>query len=623
MPINFNKLKLSEIGLIFLVWLVSVVVSSQVFIFNRPMFGFEGLTAHTLVSMRGFEEWGFWKLLGASTLFPKSYEFFGVDLTTLTKPEIYLSYPSLWLVLPYIVFKLLNLLPLGVSLSPQYLQVYNLIFNRLLCAMVVYYLYLEIIKILTQDVLTDYKKRLIALLGLVGWIFTPPVLFWTQNVYFTDQIVLLPVYAIFFISLKCRFNFNQLPNYYKILLCITSILACGFDWYGWVGIASILFLKFIDDLLSNKANPFLSKAFLKQYLNSVKFILFGVIVSGFTFIVQLLYYKDGIRQFLSIFFSRTIAMSTDTGVSLTLLTMLRGIAMHWSSYFPRIIQPLLENADSLLPFVALIIGFTLFLFCLYYLYKKSRYSRFVVYAYILVFLVPLIQLFILKQHSFIHYFSAFKMGLPITFSLLVLPMVTLSQIFQSARSNTSFSSRSINTILSVFVAVLGIVIVISSVGELKKFASVGGASTDRAQDIGFLLSRNVAPTELPITGVPNLVVSSYPPQVIWYGKRYLYSYEQLKELRLRANSQHLKSMKPVFLTYKDTSSTAGFSLICQGKWTDLAEKVESREIVACRAVELNRLLASSSFPQVKNPPTSYILPTWTGDLAQATLGLIP
>jgi hypothetical protein len=222
-------------------------------------------------------------------------------------------------------------------------------------------------------------------------------------------------------------------------------------------------------------------------------------------------------------------------------------------------------------------------------YKQSRDKAFVIYTYILLFLVPLIQLILLKQHSFIHSFSALKMGLPIAFSLLILPIISLIYILRIALSSRVFIFSRTNTILSFFVAVLGIAIIANSVGGLKEFASIGDRP-DIAQEIGLLLSRNVAPMELPITDVPNLVVGPYPPNPIWYGKRYIYEYQQVKGLRLRANPQNLKSISPIFLTHKEKSSTSSVSSVCQGKWIDLAEKVENHEIVACKDVELSRLV---------------------------------
>jgi hypothetical protein len=46
-------------------------------------------------------------------------------------------------------------------------------------------------------------------------------------------------------------------------------------------------------------------------------------------------------------------------------------------------------------------------------------------------------------------------------------------------------------------------------------------------------------------------------------------------------------MKPVFLAYKDLSSTSSVSSICNNQWQD-AGKIGEREVVICRAEELSR-----------------------------------
>jgi len=610
---NFNKIVSGELGLIFLLWLISVVVSNP--IFYQPLGSHRGwLTAHTLVSMRAFEEWGFWKLLGASVLIPKSYEFLGVDLTTFTKAEgIYLSYPSLWLVLPYITFKFLNLLQLNVSLSIEYIQTYNLVLNRLICGGVVYYLCLEIVKIISGNSLTDYKKRLIAFLGLVGWMFTPPVMYWTQNVYFTDQAVLLPIYIIFLNSLKCKLKFKELSGFAKALLFIASFSACGIDWYGWVSVAVILFLVFIDALLSRDTR-FKFKDFLKQYLNSIKFIFLGMVTSGLTFFAQLLYYKDGIKQILETFFYRSgvMVLVDYNNLPLKSIFLFRHIVSHWIPYFPQILQqPLrqvverpLKNIDSqlLISLIVFVLLSLIFLSLLYFFYKKVEDKKLAVYAFVLVFLVPLIQIYLLKQHSFVHIFSAFKMGFPITLSLLLLP-ATISISFFANKFRQSFTKPSFDGLLTLFALALGLIIIISSKSGIINFASV---PNNLNQELGSIVSRNFASDDLLIADpkqsslvqeLPeSLVVGPipplppFPPTQLWYTKRFIYYSNQLKDLHLRVNAQNLKSMKPVFLAYKDLSSKASVSSICQGQWLDLAGKIEGREVVACRSPKLRHLL---------------------------------
>jgi hypothetical protein len=444
-----KKTVLVEIVIIFLLWLASVVISRP--IFNRPLEAHhEWLTAHTLVSMRSFDQWGFWKLLGASVLTPKSYEYLNSDITAFTKyPSIYLSYPSLWLVLPYLVIKLLESLHLGMDISISSLQTYHLVVNRLICGGVIYYLYLEIINILAKPTLTPYIKRLIALIGLVGWMFTPPVLYWTQNVYLTDQAVLLPIYALFLVALKCKFDFNSLSRLGKFSLFGLSLYATGCDWYGWICITILGTICLTKKLLSLIQQP-ISKSsfrwFLVDYVNSMKYLLFGTAITAFIFLVQLFYYKDGFTQIVRISFQR-LGVADDAGNRLSADEMARGVFAHLTGYLPQRIEPIfndiIDKSKKINEMDALLVASAsiLLLAALFYLYKRNQDKQIVIYTYSLVFLAPILQIYVLRQHSYVHNFSFFKTGLPITFILIILPIIILSYILSTPINTLRVSAR--------------------------------------------------------------------------------------------------------------------------------------------------------------------------------------
>ncbi|MFB2977485.1 hypothetical protein [Microseira sp. BLCC-F43] len=592
-----EKLIVCEMALISLLWFISLIVTTPLFIFSdRPMSGrFEGIAAHTLVSLKAFEEWGFWKVLGASLLFPKTYEFSDIDITSLTKPEVYLSYPSLWLYLPYIILKLLNALDLNVIVSPQYLQFYSLVINRLICGIVVYYLLSEITKIYAEKSLTDTQKRSVAFLGLVGWMFTPPVLYWTQNVYFTDQAVLLPIYITSWISLKCIFKFETLSRRLKFLLFVASLGACGFDWYGWVAVAVIISLSLVEKLREKGNKSLFSITFLKQYLKSVKFIIWGTLIAAFTFIGQLLYYKNGIIQLVATYNLR-LSSGDDTGNEITLKDFAVRIFQHWIPYFPKAFQKFLcdytlsfkDIAKSNLSMQFVTGAFiSLLLISLYLLYKLSENRRIALYAYILVLGVPLLQIFILKQHSYMHDFSSFKMGLPIVFSLLLVPVLLLSKLLKI--NDFNWKLRVVNTLIPLAVGSLCIAIIISSRSGAIDYASIGGHKA-HGQDVAFLVSKNFAADDLLIADSPELIVGAYPPDRLWYTKRFIYAPEQVKNLQRRVTLEKLKSMKPIFLTFKDTASKSIVNSICQNQWIDLQQNVGGRIVVACSEAKISRLL---------------------------------
>lgn len=590
--INLNRGLAIEIGIIFLLWMVSVVLSKP--IFDRPLYAHhEWLTAHTLVSMRAFEEWGFWKLLGASVLIPKSYEWPGVDITTLGKIQgIYLSYPSLWLIVPYAILKLLNSITSYVYLSVQFIQIYNLVLNRLICGIVIYYLYLEIIETIAVGGLKPFRKKIIAFLGLVGWMFTPPVMYWTQNVYFCDQAVLLPAYTLFIVCLKCKFKFEELSNWGKAVLFTSAFLACGFDWYGWVSVTVIMFIAFIEKWRSRDGSLFSIKLFLAGYLNSVFFLFAGLLIAGITFFAQIFYYKDGVSQVITTFFQRSGGWVDAQNKPLALDSMLRGIARHWIPYFPRRMWPLLDDwADTSktinsTDLFVIVLAVIVFLASLYLLYRRSEQKRLTAYIYVLIFWVPLIQLYILKNHSYIHNFSALKMGLSIAFSLIVLPAVTLSHILTDYAATTKFRTRQANISILVFTMALALAIIGSSGIAVIAFADIG---SNQSKELGTLV-KDIPRDDLIITSDAELFVAPFPPQPMWYANRHIYKYSPILFTSLfYLKSQNITKMKPVFLAFKDTASKSIGNSACQGQWSDLAKKVNGREVVICKTSELRRL----------------------------------
>lgn len=598
-PFKFSTEKpvVVEIIIIFLLWLASVVISRP--IFNRPLeVHHEWLTAHSLVSMRAFDQWGFWKLLGASVLTPKSYEYINSDITAFNRNDgVYLSYPSFWLVLPYLAIKLLESLHLGIDISISSLQTYHLVVNRLICGIVIYYLYQEIINILAKPTIAPYIKRLIALIGLVGWMFAPPVLYWTQNVYLTDQAVLLPVYALFLVALKCKFDFDRLSRLGKFSLLGLSLYATSCDWYGWVSVAILAVICLARNLFSltqRHISKISASLFIVNYFNSIKYLLFGTLATSFIFLAQLIYYKDGFTQIASIFLRR-VGTVDDGGKQLNAEDMVRGILAHWTSYLPQRIEPifadLIDKSKSLnvMDVFLVAIAAILLIFALYYLYKQNHDKPIVIYTYVLIFLVPLLQIYLLRQHSYVHDFSAFKMGLPIAFSFIVLPIITLSHILSIPSDTLGSGYRQSVTTFSAFVASLGLAIILSSGDRLIGFAWQG---SNYNQELGVLVQKHVAEKDLPVS--EDLWVGSIPPQPVWYTNRFIYAINQLKELKTKVDPEILKSMTLVFLAYADSPlespAKSRVNAFCQSQWEVLGQKLSDREVVICRSEELRKLL---------------------------------
>jgi hypothetical protein len=295
------------------------------------------------------------------------------------------------------------------------------------------------------------------------------------------------------------------------------------------------------------------------------------------------------------FFSRTglTKLVGDQGNPLTNIQVFKGIVSYWIAYFPIgkpyfskiVIEGISEygiNLKLLVPFFVLVLGF---IFTLYYLAWKSQDQKRMVYIYGLLFLIPISYIFLLKQFSYVHNFSAFPIGLPIVFSIMIVPVLLVTKIPQN---------------FSIFFVVIIGFIILTSRTQFMKFKDVRVGSNIN-QDLGVLVAQNIKFDDLPITNprplsvVPllqnSLVVQPLPPQALWHTNRYIYDVSQLKQLieQGKLNLVHVKNMNPVFLAYKEEKIDNDVSSICQGKWIELEQKVDNRRVVACKTNELSRL----------------------------------
>lgn len=585
-----KKILYLQITAVFLAWIISLFISRNVFF--RPLSGtsHEWLTGHTLVSIRAFEEWGFFRLFGVSGLMPRTYEFLNIDITRLTKTEgIYLSYPSFWLILPYMVFKALKSAQLIHQLTPQFIFIYNLVMDRLFCGLAVFGIYLQISKRLLAGRLKNTAIYLAAYLGLLGWMFNPSVLYWTQNIYFADQAVLLPLYVIFFLLLRVDFDADRLTGkHYPSIFFILSFLACGIDYYGAAG---VIFFWFITRKSKISRSLFL-----------------GAVTAGLIYLAQLIYFKDGFHQIAEVGFHRTLDMHDEVNHSLTNDYILMYVVEYWTLTLPRIYFSIFSflggvHVDSVVLLCVLGVLFG----SLTFIHKGDTRQNFFKWVYLFLFAVPVAQIFILKQHSLIHNFSSFKLMLGVTFLSLVWPVSALFLLITKLCRSVKETHRDqiCNAIFYVLSAILAGIIISSS---MPQFDIESGRLNPDKIEYGRLLEKNFSDNDLLMEDCPicgsrvsyffpwNLRVRPYPqPDVMWYSHKAVYYYKELAYLTAKGilNVDHLSKMQPVFLSYKDETEDTAADLFCSDQWVELKEKILGRTVVVCRSPELKKLYMKS------------------------------
>jgi len=471
-------------------WLISLFASRATFGTLRDFTTHEWLSYHTLISMRAFEQWGFWELLGVSVVASKSYEWQEYDIRNLWKGDgLYLSYPSLWLDIPYLIFK-----AIGWEISITNLHIYSLLTNRFLCSIIIFLLYQELSKLILNKSSSqpDYEAKVIipSLIGTVAWLLTPAVLYWTQNVYFTDQAVILPVSSIFLLAIKSDFKLHNLARWQKILLFFLTLVATGYDWYAWTFLFCLVLIYFG---LSRDV------AFSERF-KAVIPILSGWLLVGITFICQLLYFKDGIPQIIRTVKERSFTNQSDTNLE-----------NFWQVFTERILD--------YLPSQNLII-ITLIIFCVsasLYCVLKNVWSWEFRASLFLLWIAPVIHNLLLANHTYIHSFAFFKLSLGIIFGYLVLPVALLIFYFEKIKFYFLFSG--IFTLIT-----LGILISPQLTITFSKYP----VSNDFHQQLGNLVISELSKNEVAFS--KTLYIPAFPPEGLWYANRRIYDYKYAKDI---------------------------------------------------------------------------------------------
>ena len=594
-----SKYILWELAAVLAIWAISILMSY--YPYNRPLDESDWVTAHTLLSLRALDSWGFFHLFGASVLIPHSYELQGADLTTFTKAEgIYLSYPSLWLIFPYMIFKIVSLFSANYELTPTFIITYNLIVNRLLCGVVVYFILRYLLDYLFNDYLF-YKelsvlgKRILAIIGLAGWMLPAAAMVSTQNLYFSDQAVLLPIYCLFLFTLKHKFDFWNFRWLDRLILSILSLISVGMDWYGLVFV-TVLFASVTVPTYSNHSDESRKEIFRKIALNIAMPLAFGTAIALIFFLCQLIYFDDGFKQIIEIFTLRTSERQETTKSTLSYLEIYSGIIDHWKGYLPKVFRGALFGLQKFLHIpgsvTTVLLVFAPVLAWLSTSNARRNQKNFAVLS--LLYLAPCIQLLLLKQHSYVHGFSAFKMALPIAFSTCVLPVAyVISAAGRLDWMPSSFRRATVVILISAYF--LPFVLKFPS----SDYLAFSDDSESLFKDIGVFVHRELPSKAIIFSNsLKTSLENSVPlqPHLLWYTDRFVYSPKAFASEKSKLQKDRVDGSEFVFIDYetavRENKIEPNVTKACERKWFSYTTTIEGRRIVGCNARELKLILSS-------------------------------
>ena len=536
-----SKIFFLEVGLIFLLWLAGIWVSHPYF--NRPLEAHqEWETAHVLVSMRAYDEWGFWKVMGASVLLPHTKEWRDTDIAKkgveINKilPAVYLSLPSWNFIFPYAARKLLNIVPfVNIPLSALFLESYNLVVSRLFTGIIFYYLFLEIIKLFIAEDEGIFRQKALAFIGTAAWMLDPAVLYFTQNTYFGEKSYFGFVYAIILLSLKCGFRFEALSKGEKLLLFILSFIACGTSYFGWFTVIFLCFAAFAYRFLSMRT--FAVDRSFSRYLKSILPIAVGAFTAAMTFLVQLLYFKNGFSLLHERFVERLglSDFAESAKVPFSYSYAFGKIVSYWDNYLPLGTTYRHELFIGIMVLLFGMIGFFL-------VAARSRDRIYTILLFCLIYLMPVCYVFLLKEWAYMHDFSGQTISFPLILSWAILPVLLLSR--------WKFTDQAI-----IILALLVLAVATQSRSLSVNFAEKG---SDIYEALGKIVTRNagmndivIIPPQHAITeanlgsshNIADITILLNSPLMLWYSDRYIYRIEILRKLLLNGTLARDKIMK--------------------------------------------------------------------------------
>jgi hypothetical protein len=187
----------------------------------------EWVTAHSVCVTNNWLKEGALNLRFLQVIDPDSVEF-----DTLLKRRIYVSYPAGAFIPVFLIAKIFNIKDLIVLY-----QSYNLL-NHLLIAIILFLLMFEILNHFARF---NRLNIIFALGPSLVYLFTPPTLYWHQNVFFADEAVMIFFVAFVYLEIR-RFLYGRHSLANKLVFYTIVFLGTLTDWL-------FLFIVFIAIIL--------------------------------------------------------------------------------------------------------------------------------------------------------------------------------------------------------------------------------------------------------------------------------------------------------------------------------------------------------------------------------------
>lgn len=414
---------------------------------------------------------------------PASIEF--VDLAARVP---YVSYPSLSCIVPYVIAKLCGMSQIDmVFIREIAIGMFGL--DTILVSLISFVICKHCINV---------KNDALLICGAIGmgfwWSMLPASQYYMKNFLFADEVVLFWLYIMVLFELYREINpeihiLKRKKYFFYMARFIIILLGMWTDYYFWIFMFVACVLRFILNAGE--------KTIKKNILELLKSYVIPVIFSVSMFAAQVFSVPGGWDSLVYKFVSRTSSVY-------------EGHSMY------RYIYNQIKNTLGM-GGIAVVVSFVLVtIYILYWFFRafkrgqKRNGDTFLFWAVGLLMLPPVLQIFILKNHSGIHGFSMVKLGIPCVFGILFMVLI-LSQMSKQVLKKAVYPIS-----LLLFLAIGG-----SLCGESAYYAKneTPNNLTDKENDFTYVVNQYFKGYEMVLFSNTIQVVENPPMLLAKTGKR--------------------------------------------------------------------------------------------------------
>jgi hypothetical protein len=508
---NQNNNTISQLICIIIIFLLTLSIFAYTVEIRKPWFGVlsDGANEHT----PGHHQW----LSGSVIKFAKNWYFEGplslkfamlenpnsVEFQNLQSREFYASYPPGCIIPIYLISKLRNHPP-----TPSLVMKYNLL-NHFLIAL---FLGLIIFFFCRQIGYGCLISTILSFVTILLELLLPAPLYWHQNVFFSDQAVILPFVLYIFLEIFKDNSSNKTK--WSILSIIQSIVftyGIMTDWL-FVFVALVVYLK---RLLNNELGEKVSSTIMtsiKYWIPAlIVFILFGL----------QLYLYDAYPDLISRFLLRGPLNKGDTA---------NFFDVFWKWY----IKSEYGKVSIYLIWASLFVfALSGFYIVLRKLQKKSidkEYTKAV--CLIGMFILPcFMQVYFLRNHSYVHDFSTLKFSVVLATVPFVLIPVLVSMFFKPNQTMHAtvmmlLKKKTVPAPLIIIGILLTVGLYLNHVHP--KYKKLFPSPNKNYEVLGNFIAENTSYRDIVFS--PNFEILINPPQLLSYTMKRIYKVSSVTEI---------------------------------------------------------------------------------------------